>query len=59
MEDLHFGLPMEAPSNPNEDESGRIVAAVATVTSIAVITVVVRLYVRLKILRSLGWDVSV
>lgn len=49
---------MEAPSNPNEDESTRIVAAVATVTFIAVMAVVVRLYVRVKMLRSFGWDVS-
>jgi hypothetical protein len=58
MEDPHLGLPMEAPSNPNEYESNRIIAAVATVTFIATVTVAVRLYVRMKMLRSLGWDVS-
>lgn len=49
---------MEAPSNPDEDESTHIVAAVATVTSIAMLTVVVRLYIRVSMLRSFGWDVS-
>jgi hypothetical protein len=59
MEDPHLGVPLEAPSNPNEDERARIIAAVATVTFVAAITVAVRLYVRMKMLRSLGWDVSV
>ena len=59
MEDPHLDVPLEAPSNPNEDERARIIGAVMTVTSIAVFTVAVRLYVRMKILRSLGWDVSV
>lgn len=49
---------MEAISNPLEDESGTIVAAVAIVTSIAAATVIARLYVRTVMIRSLGWDVS-
>ena len=48
MEDLHLGVPLEAPSNPNEDGRARIIASVMTVTSIAVFTVTVRLYVRMK-----------
>lgn len=49
---------MEAISNPNDDESTKLVAAVATVTSVAAATVVARLYVRLLMIRSFGWDVS-
>lgn len=49
---------MELISNPNDNESSRIVAAVATVTSVATATVVARLYVRLYMIRSFGWDVS-
>jgi hypothetical protein len=49
---------MEAISNPNDDESARIVIAVATVTSVATLAVMARLYVRTVMIRSLGWDVS-
>jgi hypothetical protein len=49
---------MEAISDPNANESHKIVAAVATVTSVAAVTVFARLYVRLSMIRSFGWDVS-
>ena len=49
---------MEAISNPNVDESAKLVAAVATVTSVAAATVAARLYVRISMIRSFGWDVS-
>lgn len=46
------------PSNPDEDESGQILGATLTVTSLALITVLTRLYVRLVLIRNTGWDVS-
>jgi hypothetical protein len=49
---------MEAISDPNVDESTKIVAAVATVTSVAAVAVIARLYVRISMIRSFGWDVS-
>jgi hypothetical protein len=49
---------MEAISDPNVDERAKIIAAVATVTSVAAVTVVARLYVRISMIRSFGWDVS-
>lgn len=49
---------MEAISNPNDNESTKLVAAVATVTSVATVTVMAWLYVRLSMIRSFGWDVS-
>jgi hypothetical protein len=51
-------LTMEAISDPNVDESTKIVAAVATVTSVAAVAVIARLYVRISMIRSFGWDVS-
>ena len=51
-------LNMEAISNPNDDKSTNIVAAVATVTSVAAVVVGARLYVRTYMIRSFGWDVS-
>ncbi|KAG9249435.1 uncharacterized protein F5Z01DRAFT_631735 [Emericellopsis atlantica] len=49
------GLP-PAISNPEEDESGRIMGAVVAVTTLALITVLTRFYVRTVMIRSLGWD---
>ena len=49
---------MEAISDPSVDESAKIVAAVAIVTSVATATVIARLYVRISMIRSFGWDVS-
>jgi hypothetical protein len=49
---------MEAISDPSVDESAKIVAAVAIVTSVATATVIARLYVRIVMIRSCGWDVS-
>jgi hypothetical protein len=49
---------MEVLSNPDDNESTKIISAVAIVTSIAVATVVPRLYVRVSMLRNLGWDVG-
>jgi hypothetical protein len=49
---------MKAISNSNDDESTNIVAAVATVTSVAAVVVGARLYVRTYMIRSFGWDVS-
>lgn len=49
---------MEAISDPRVDDSAKIVAAVAIVTSVATATVIARLYVRISMIRSCGWDVS-
>jgi hypothetical protein len=45
-------------SNPSEDDSTRILAATWTVTCVALITVITRLYVRLIVIRNWGWDVG-
>jgi hypothetical protein len=55
----HPSVIMEAPSNPDDNESTKIISAVAIVTSIAVATVVPRLYVRVSMLHSFGWDVGI
>lgn len=49
---------MASISNPHADESTRVVAAVAAVTSVAALTVAARLYVRAFMIRSFGWDVG-
>lgn len=58
----HFALvassTMASISNPHADESTRVVAAVAAVTSVAALTVGARLYVRAFMIRSFGWDVG-
>lgn len=49
------GIPLV--SNPDEDDGPRILAATLIVTSVALITVAARLYVRLGMIRNFGWDV--
>ena len=44
---------------PVEDAGPLILGATLTVTSLALITMVTRLYVRLKMIRNVGWDVSI
>lgn len=45
-------------SNPEDDDSARILGAVTTVTSLALVIVLARFYVRLFMIRNFGWDVS-
>ncbi|SPO00298.1 related to integral membrane protein [Cephalotrichum gorgonifer] len=49
------GLP-PLPSNPDEDESGIILGATLTVTSLATLSVLTRLYVRGLVVCNIGWD---
>lgn len=55
---LVAAIAMASVSNPHADESTRVVAAVAAVTSVAALTVGARLYVRAFMIRSFGWDVG-
>lgn len=45
-------------SKPDEDGRTDILVATLLVTCLATITVFTRLYVRLVVIRSAGWDVS-
>ncbi|KAK3325056.1 hypothetical protein B0H66DRAFT_547317 [Apodospora peruviana] len=49
------GMP-PLPSNPDEDDGPRILAATITVTAAALISLCTRLYVRLVMIRNHGWD---
>jgi hypothetical protein len=44
-------------SHPADNEGPRILAATLTVTALALLAVTARLYVRLGMIRSFGWDV--
>jgi len=50
------GMPPPLPSNPNEDDGARILAATLTVTVGALITYFARMYARIFLVRNLGWD---
>jgi hypothetical protein len=47
-----------APVRPNESQGPTILGATLTVTIAAFITIIARLYVRLRMIRNVGWDVS-
>jgi hypothetical protein len=50
---------MAAPVQyPKENEGSAILGATLTVTIVALITFITRLYVRLRMIRNVGWDVS-
>jgi hypothetical protein len=49
---------LDAPVRPDENQGPTILGATFTVTIAAFITVVARLYVRLRMIRNVGWDVS-
>lgn len=49
---------MEFVSNPEENEGPTVLAATLTVTSVAFIVVAARLWVRLGMIHSFGFDVS-
>jgi hypothetical protein len=47
------------PVRPNENQGPTILGATLTVTIAAFLTVIARLYVRLRMIRNIGWDVNV
>lgn len=47
------------PLRPDENQGPTILGATLTVTIAALLTVIARLYVRLRMIRNIGWDVSV
>lgn len=50
---------MAAPVQyPKENEGSAILGATLTVTIVALITFITRLYVRVRMIRNVGWDVS-
>jgi len=49
----------KAPGKSIEDEGPKILGATLTVTIIALLTFVTRMYVRIKLIRNVGWDVSI
>ncbi|KAF1940907.1 hypothetical protein EJ02DRAFT_378708 [Clathrospora elynae] len=46
----------DAAVPPDENQGPNILSATLTVTSVALITVLARLYVRLRMIRNFGWD---
>lgn len=46
------------PMRPYEDQGPTILASTLTVTVVAVLTTIARFYVRVKMIRNVGWDVS-
>ena len=59
-EDAEVSAPGVPPpiSNPDENAGPAILGAVVSVTSLALIVVLTRVYVRGFMIRNLGWDVS-
>jgi hypothetical protein len=51
-------VPQDPSKLPHENEGPNILGATLTVTIVALLTLAVRLYVRLKMIRNVGWDVS-
>jgi hypothetical protein len=47
------------PVRPNENQGPTILGATMTVTIAALITMIARLFVRIHMIRNIGWDVSV
>lgn len=43
---------------PKEDEGPRMLVVTSTITILALLTIIVRLFVRIKMIRNVGWDVS-
>jgi hypothetical protein len=46
------------PNWPDENSGPAILGSTLMITSLALITLITRLYVRASIIRNLGWDVS-
>jgi len=53
-----MAAPGPAVQYPNENEGPKILGATLGITSLALITMIARLYVRLRMIRNVGWDVS-
>ena len=51
-----MNVPPNAQNLPHENEGPNILAATLTVTIVALLTFATRLYVRLRIIRNVGWD---
>ena len=49
----------DAPMRPYENQGPTILGATLTVTILAVATTIARLYVRIRMIRNIGWDVSI
>lgn len=49
----------DAPVRPDEQQGPTILGATLTVTIAALITMIARLYVRARVIRNVGWDVSI
>lgn len=49
----------DIPYRPNENEGPTILGATLTVTIAALLAVIARLYVRIRMIRNVGWDVSI
>ncbi|KAF2109161.1 hypothetical protein BDV96DRAFT_652019 [Lophiotrema nucula] len=47
---------MALQNPPNENEGSAILGATFTVTIVALVTMITRLYVRLRMIRNVGWD---
>lgn len=56
-QDLKMGTPTGQSIYPHENAGPQILGATLTVTIVALITMAVRLYVRIKMIRNVGWDV--
>lgn len=48
----------DAAMRPYENQGPTILGATLTVTILAVATTIARLYVRIRMIRNIGWDVS-
>ncbi|KAF2030070.1 hypothetical protein EK21DRAFT_66580 [Setomelanomma holmii] len=55
---LSHRVAVDAPMRPNENQGPTILGATLTVTIAALLTTIARLYVRLRMIRNVGWDVS-
>lgn len=49
----------DVPMRPYENQGPTILGATLTVTILAVATTIARLYVRIRMIRNVGWDVSI
>ncbi len=43
---------------PDENQGPKILASTGTLTALALTTLIARMYVRIKIVENVGWDVS-
>lgn len=50
--------PVVPVSDPSDDARARIIASTVTCTLVALVVLSIRNYVRIRIVRSYGWDVG-